>query len=146
VDWPSLVRKYVWDEHKTPYLLSASRLSPRQAWNELFVYSFTLAMLASVAAVLAALGVTAASPVRSSIVALYAVSVVIAAIALGATGWPAAARYCTTAPVAMALGALTGALRPGMSWGEVMAIAAVSVLWLRYAARVVRLTERLRGA
>lgn len=145
MDWPSLVRKYVWDEEKTPYLVAPGRLSPRQARSELFVYGFLLALLASLVAAAVWLGAGPGAPAGSPAVALYAASVALAAIAAGAGGHPLAAAYCATAPVALALSAVTGALRPAMPWSELAVVVAASALWLGYALRVVRVARGLRG-
>jgi FtsH-binding integral membrane protein len=143
VDWPGLVRKYVWDEQRTPYLVRADRLTPGQARSELFVYAFLLAVLAAVVALVAAAG-RAGAP-GSPLATLYALTLLAGAVALGVTGHPAAAAYCATAPVAMGLGALAGVLRPDMAGGERVILMALSGCWLGYAARVVRIALRLSG-
>jgi len=145
VDWPGLVRKYVWDQERTPYLVRSDRLTPGQARSELFAYAFLLGILASVVIVLALAGGERVGALASPAVALYAVTILLGAIALGATGHPTAALYCATAPLALWLGALLGALRPGMPGGERVVLALVSALWLGYAVRVVRIARRLDG-
>jgi hypothetical protein len=45
----------------------------------------------------------------------------------------------------MSLGAVLGLLRPAMTGAEIVGLAALGALWLAYAARVVRMTLRLRG-
>lgn len=143
--WPDLVRKYVWDEEKTPYLVRSGRLRPGQARSELFVYAFLLAILAAVVAVVAATGDDRLGPLASPEVALYALTILAAAIVLGVSGHPAAAAYCATAPVAVGLGALAGVLRPDMAGAETVVLAAFGVLWLGYATRIVRIARRLHG-
>ncbi|MGH7264412.1 MAG: hypothetical protein ACREMB_06085 [Candidatus Rokuibacteriota bacterium] len=145
MDWPSLVRKYVWDAEKTPYLVPADRLTPRQIRNELFVYAFLLAVLAALVLAVTATGARRPGPLASPAVALYALTLLAAAIGLGATGHPAAAAYCASVPVVTGLGALLGLLRPDMTGAERVVLAALSTLWLGYAARVVRIALRLRG-
>jgi pheromone shutdown protein TraB len=145
VDWPGLVRKYVWDEEKTPYLVRSDRLSPRQARSELFVYAFLLAILAAVIAVVAAAGGDRVGLPASPAIALYAGTLLVAAVVLAVSAHPTAAGYCATAPLAVGVAAVLGALRPGMDRGEIVFVAALSLLWLGYAARVVRVARRLRG-
>jgi apolipoprotein N-acyltransferase len=146
VDWPTLVRRYVWSEERTPYLVRPERLTRVQARSELFAYGLLLATLAALVAVVAGLGGQRPGPPAARGVALYAGTVAAAAVALGATAHPAAAWYCATAPLAMALGALAGGLRPDMSGLEVFGFASLAALWLGYAARVVRIARRLHGA
>jgi uncharacterized membrane protein len=145
LDWPTLVRRYVWDEERTPYFVRSDRLTRAQARSELFAYAFFLAILASVVTVLATVGQGRADALASPLVALYAVTIVLAAVGLGVAGHPTAAYYCGTAPVALGLGALAGVLRPGMAGGEMILLAGLSALWLGYAARVVRVARRLHG-
>jgi hypothetical protein len=145
VSWPDLVRKYVWDAEKTPYLVPADHLTPRQIRNELFAYAFLLAVLAALVLALTLAGDPRQGRAASPAGAVYASTLLAAAIALGATGHPAAAYYCATAPVVTGLGAVLGLLRPGMTGAEMVGLAILSVLWLGYAVRVVRIALRLRG-
>lgn len=143
MDWPTLIRRYVWDEEKTPYLVGSSRLTGAQARSELFAYAFLLAILAAVVAAAALLGYGRTGTLAVPGVALYAVSVLAAAILLGTTAPPAAAWYCATAPVALWLAALGGVFRPGMPVGERLLLAVASALWLAYAVRVIRIAGQL---
>lgn len=143
MDWPTLVRRYVWDAERTPYLVRSHRLTSAQARSELFIYAFLLALAAAVVAAAAAVGRGPGGAPASPAAALYAVTILGAAIALGAAGHPSAAWYCATAPLATALAALTGTVRPGMETGERLALAVASALWTVYAIRVVRIARRL---
>jgi hypothetical protein len=144
VDWPRLVRKYVWDEERTPYLVASDRLTPKQIRSELFVYAFMLAILASVVALLAAVGEGIGMAGPAPFVAAYAFTIAVAAMVVGITGHPAAAAYCATAPVAVGLAAAARVLRPGMVTAEAIVIGALSLLWLAYALRAVRVARALR--
>ncbi|MBI2204814.1 MAG: hypothetical protein HYU41_13270 [Candidatus Rokubacteria bacterium] len=144
MDWPGLVRKYVWDEERTPYLVRTDRLTARQARSELFVYAFLLALLAMAVSAIALFGDTwrgGASPVA----AVYALTILAAAVMLGVTGRPAAAAYCATAPLAMVCAAVFGVLRSDMTGAERVVMTAAGILWLGYAARIIRIVRRLGG-
>jgi hypothetical protein len=145
VDWPGLIRRYVWHEERTPYLIRPERLTPGQARSELFVYGLLLATLAAVVAVVSALDRAGGGALASPGVALYAVTLALGAIVLGASGHSLAAWFCATAPVVMELGILAGALRPGMSPNERITLLTLGALWLGYALRVVRITRRLHA-
>ncbi len=43
IAWEKYVRKYVWDDDKTPYFIPASKLKRDQADKEIFLYCFFLA-------------------------------------------------------------------------------------------------------
>jgi hypothetical protein len=145
VDWPGLFRRYVWHEERTPYLVGAERLTPPQARSELFVYGLLLATLASLVAVVSALAGTEPGLLGAPGVALYAATLVLGAIVLGARGHPLAAWFCATAPLVMELGILADALRPGMSANERITLLTLGALWLAYALRVVRIARRLHA-
>lgn len=144
MDWPGLVRRYVWDEQRTPYLVRAERLTAAQARNELFAYAFLLATLSAVMTAAALLGHGHVGGLAAPAVPLYGGTLLVAATALGVAGYVAAAWYSATAPVLLWLVALTGNLRPGMTGGERLAVAVASAVWLAYAVRVVRIARRLR--
>jgi hypothetical protein len=143
-DWPSLVRRYVWHEERTPYLVRAERLTARQARSELFVYGLLLATLASIVAVMSVMDRTGGALAAPG-VALYGVAIALGAIALGAGGHPLAAWLCATAPLLVELGILSGALRPGMTTNERITFLTAGALWLAYALRIVRVARRLHG-
>jgi hypothetical protein len=145
LDWPSLVRRYVWHEERTPYLVRAERLTPGQARSELFVYGLLLATLAAVVAVISILFGPDGTLLASPAVALYALLLVGGAIALGVGGHPRAAWLCATAPLVMELAILARVLRPGASTNERITLLTVGALWLAYALRVVRIARRLHG-
>jgi hypothetical protein len=144
LDWVGLVRRYVWHEERTPYLLRPDRLTRAQARSELFVYAFLLATLSSVVAVAAVSGRLWDRPLGPAI-AIYSGTLAAGAVALGVTWHPLAARYCLTAPLMLALAALAGVARPGMGPGERLVVGALAGLWLAYALRAVRISRSLAG-
>jgi hypothetical protein len=143
VDWPGLVRRYVWHEERTPYLVRTDRLTPGQARSELFVYGLLLAVLASLVAVVSALAGAEAGVLAAPVVALYAAALALAGIVLGVNGHPLAAWFCATAPLIMEFAILGGTFRPGMSTNERITLLTLGALWLAYALRVVRVARRL---
>lgn len=147
MDWPGLVRKYVWDEDRTPYFVGADRLTASQARSELFTYAFLLICLALGVMLIAGFGFgsSRAGALGSPAAAVYAFTLAAAAAVLSLRAQPAAAVYCATAPLGLLLGVLMDAIRPGMSAGEQRVIALVSALWLLYAVRVVRIARRGRA-
>lgn len=145
VNWPSLVKRYVWDDDKTPYLVRPERLTATQARNELFVYAVLLSILAAGLTLVAAVAHARLGPVAAASLVLYGLALAVGAIALGVTGHPAAALACASGPVVMAIAALAGGLRPAMSGAERVVLTAVAIVWLGYAARVVRIARRLHG-
>jgi Flp pilus assembly protein protease CpaA len=134
MDWEKIFKKYVWDEQKTPYLTRVSELTRTQASNELFVYALFLGIFFAVVAMVSLTGV--GHPGRSPGVALYAFSIVCAAILLGATRHYYAAVYCTTAPPAALLYFYLFGFHPNLGAIDHAVIVFVVVIWLRYSFRV----------
>ncbi len=83
MDWEKQFKKYVWDDDKTPYFTPAAKLNRSQAGNEITIYAVFIGTLFCVIAVLANTG--ALPHGRSFAVALYAFSIVCAAIVFGFT-------------------------------------------------------------
>lgn len=141
--WPDLVRKYVWNEEKTPYLTPPGKLSPAQARNELFAYTW---LLGTIFGVLTIVALGRRRPYGDGVafaIAAYAFSVLCGALILGLTRRVAAARYCLTAPVALALIVAAGALGPYAGALGTLLLLVVMLAWLRYAVRVVAVAQAL---
>jgi hypothetical protein len=140
-DPPSLLKRYVWDDDKTPYLVRPDRMSAEQAWSELFAYT----VLLTAAATIVALGALAGGALGGPAAGTYAITVGAAALVLGARGHDLAARYSATAPVVLALGVLGDVVRPGMGFTERLVLLVGCALWLAYACRGVRVARRARA-
>ena len=98
MNWESFVKRYVWDDDRTPYLVRVGRITRRQADYEIYVYTVFLGVLFAVVTIAALAG--ALPQGRSEAVALYGFSVVCAAILFGATKHLWAALYCSAVPLA----------------------------------------------
>src|SRR5688572_9123185 len=140
-DPPSLLKRYVWDDDKTPYLVRPERMSAEQAWSELFAYT----VLLTAGATIVALGALAGGALGGPVAGLYAVTVGAAALLLGARGHDLAARYCVSAPAMLAIGVLADVVRPGMGFTERLVLLIGCALWLAYACRAVRVARRARA-
>jgi len=133
------VRKYVWSDEKTPYLVKVGRLTRRQARNELFVFSVLIAAFFFTAGMAALLG---ASIVANSLgVAVYSFAICSVAIALAATQHPAAAIACATAPPAVLAYLLISGFPPQLHLLDQLLISAILLALWAYTARVVRITR-----
>jgi hypothetical protein len=142
LDWEKLVKRYVWHDERTPYLVRVARLSPAQARYELFAYAVFMAVLFGVLA-LAALS-PRAPHAGAAIVPIYAFSVLCAAVILGATRHPGAALWCAVAPLgALAYFAAFG-FHPGLEAPDRVVLVVVVLAWLAYGARVVAIARAMR--
>ncbi|NKC12741.1 MAG: hypothetical protein GKR94_11240 [Gammaproteobacteria bacterium] len=140
MDFDKFLKKYVWDDNKTPYLTPADALTREQIHYEAGAYAVFLTLLFSAVALTLTIG-AAATP-RSTGGALYAFSVACAGIVLGFTRHQYAALYAASAPLATVLYLLAEGLRP--SWGtiDVVFVALFIGAWIAYSIRVLRMTRR----
>ncbi len=101
MSWDKFVKRYVWDDTKTPYFVRVAKLTKVQAGYEIFSYSLFLAVLFAVISI-ASLSDQAPQG-RSDVVSIYAFCVVCGAIVLAMTKSSAAAHVCASAPLAARL-------------------------------------------
>lgn len=141
MDWPGLVRRYVWSAEKTPYLTAAARVSPAQARNELGLYAWFLAMVTAFVAIAALAGAHRHGRWIAWALALYALSVVASAIVLGLTARRWAAVYSMGAPLVVAVATAAGVLGPGLATVDRAIILLVCGAWLAYGVRVTRVAR-----
>ncbi len=153
--WYDYIKKYAWDDDRTPYLTRVDTLTGFQAQKEIFVYALFLAILFAIVT-LASLAGTRLEPdhqpleialagtprsERSPAIALYGFTVFAAALWLGIGKHPYAAMYCATAPVAAFLYVLGDGLQADLEPMEKLLLIAFTVLWGWYALRVVAIAR-----
>lgn len=137
------VRKYVWSDEKTPYLVKVGRLTRRQARSELFAFSVLIAAFFFAAGMAALLG---ASIVGGSLgAALYSFAICSAAIALAVTQHPAAAMACATAPPVVLIFLLIKGFPAQLHLLDKVVISAILLALWAYTARVVRIARAYPG-
>ncbi len=135
MDWEKHFKKYVWDDDKTPYFTPVAKLNRSQAGNEITIYALFIGTLFCVIAVLANTG--ALPHGRSFAVALYAFTMVCAAIVFGFTKHYFVAWYCGLAPVAALVYFYLFGFHPNSGAVDHVVILVIVGLWLRYSWRVI---------
>ena len=139
MDWPSYLKKYVWDDDKTPYFTAVHRLNRSQAGNELFSYTFFIALLF---AIISIISLTENAPHgKSTAVALYAFSVSCGAVLFGLTKYVYAATYFAMAPLATLVYFFFWGFPPNLATVDECVLIAVSLGLLRYAVRFVAIAK-----
>jgi hypothetical protein len=139
MNWESFIKRYIWDDDRTPYLVRIGRITRRQADYEIYLYTVFLGVLFAVATLAALAG--ALPQGRSEAVALYGFSVVCAAILFGATKhlWPAL--YCSAVPLAVLFYFFTHGFAPHLGAIDRIVLIAVALIFLRYSMRIVALAK-----
>ena len=130
--WESWIKRYVWDDERTPYLVAPERMTKRQADYEIFAYSVFLSCLFFIAALASA---------SSTPVTLYTLSVLASAVILGFTKHASAAAYSATAPIAAALYLALGGFPGDLGMLDYIVITALIVLWAAYSFRVISIAK-----
>lgn len=138
-EWEKFVKRYVWNDERTPYFTRVANLTRRQAHYELFGYALFVGVLSGVLS-LASLSTELAHGDHAW-VSLYAFSVCCAAILLGATRHAWAAFWCGGAPLAtLGYFALYG-FQPGLETPDKILICALLVGWSFYARRALAIAR-----
>ena len=103
VVWEKYVKKYVWDEDKTPYFIPASKLKRDQANKEIFLYCFFLAVPATLLVASFVSAFLARGELANLSLGLYAASILICAAYLNLKKSTTAALFAISAPVVLLL-------------------------------------------
>lgn len=139
MDWESFIKRYVWDDEKTPYFIRVDKLNKGQAGNELLTYTFFIALLF---AIISIISLTENAPHgRSFPVALYAFSVSCSAVLFGVTKHVHAAYYFALAPLATLLYLGFGGFPPNLASIDKLFLVGVCLALLRYSMRVVAIAK-----
>jgi hypothetical protein len=144
-NWYTFIRKYVWNDDKTPYLIKVDKLNRRQARSELFIYVWFLASLYGMWTLVAIVKLMPAGDLMATALTFYCLSMFLTALFFGLTKNAYAALYRVSAPVMACLILVTNALATQLSTLDKWAVATVCLLWLRYTWRVLAITRAFDG-
>ena len=139
LDWENLFKRYVWDDRTTPYFVPLARLNRHQADNEILAYCLFMGILFGVVALTSMSGATPHG--RSPIMALYGITVVLAAIAFGIAKNYLAALYLSATPLAGLVYLLIYGFRTDRHLVDTLLVALVVLLLLWYSLRVIGLAR-----
>jgi hypothetical protein len=133
------IRKYVWDDERTPYLVPVARMTRRQADYELHAYAVFVGILFGLVAGAALLSQD--PQIRSEGVAVYGFTVACAALIFGFTKAVPAAWYCAVTPIAALLYFFLYGFHPSLSAIDHAFLIVFGVIWFRYSLRVVSIAQ-----
>ena len=141
-DWHHYLQKYIWDDAKTPYLISLAKLTQPQANNEVFLYALALSVPAALLGA-AVVGHSLEHGIgKLALAGIYALSVCVAAGWLHLSKSPFAAFYSMPVPVVVLVYLLVQGFHPRLGWIDQLLIVAVLLLWLRYTFRIAAIARR----
>lgn len=137
-------RKYVWDDERTPYLVSVARLTRRQIEYEMRFYAVITGLLFGLISLAALSNSLPHGSARG--VSLYAFTQVCAALLLGATRSTWAALYCASAPLAALVYFAVFGFHPNLDAADKSLLLAAMVLWFVYCGRLVAIARAYAGS
>ncbi len=139
MSWEKFIKRYVWDDIKTPYFVRVAKLTKVQATYEIFSYSLFLAILF---AVISIVSLSDQAPQgRSEVVSIYGFCVVCGAIILATTKSSPAAHVCASAPLAALLYFFIKGFPAGLGTIDKWVLVAVTLGLLVYSTRVVAMAK-----
>ena len=141
VVWEKYVRKYVWDDDKTPYFIAASKLKQDQANKEIFLYCFFLATPAAMIVIAFARVLYEHGAIGNFALGVYGASILICAAFLHFRKSVTAALYAIGAPIVVLLYFAINGFPPKLHLVEQSGMVIVVLLWLRYTFRVVAIAK-----
>jgi hypothetical protein len=141
--WEKFIKRYIWDDERTPYFVPATRLTRLQADYEIFAFTLFLGILFGLVGLVALVALPGVVAGRGSeAVALYAFTVVCASIIFGMTKAPLAGYWCAGASLAGTFIYLISGFGAGLGWIDHVLIIGVMAVWLRYSQRIATVARR----
>jgi hypothetical protein len=137
------IRKYVWDDERTPYFVPVARMTRRQADYELHAYAVFVGLL--FAMVTGGALLSQDPQIRSDAVAVYGFTVVCATIIFGFIKTVSAAWYCAVAPLVALLYFFLYGFHPNLSAIDHAVLIGFALAWLRYSLRVIAIARAYPG-
>ncbi len=139
MSWDKYVKRYVWDDNRTPYFVAVPKLNRSQADYELFAYTLFIALLF---AAISIIFLSERAPHgRSYGVSLYGLSILCGAVLFGVTRQVHTAYYLALAPVAALGYFLFVGFPPGLANLDKLLLVCVALAFLRYSMRVVAIAK-----
>ena len=140
MDWDKYLKRYVWDDDKTPYFVATSKLNRRQAENEIRAYAILIGFLF---ALLAVFSLSSHAPMGRSVGAsFYALTMVFGCLLLGATRHYYVAVYCALAPLAIVVFLSINGFPPKMAAVDHIVVGTVLIAWGAYSFRLASIVRR----
>lgn len=139
VHWDNFLKRYIWSDQTTPYLVSVGELTRRQARNEFFAYAVFLGFLFGIAALIT---LSPQAPGgRSTGMSLFSFVMVCGAVMLATTQHYWAALVCSATAPGTLIWLYLFAEHPGLSAIDDAVIVIFALLWMRYGLRVINIAR-----
>ncbi|MEM7408266.1 MAG: hypothetical protein AAF458_23455 [Pseudomonadota bacterium] len=134
------LKRYVWDDEKTPYFTPSRKLNRRQAHFEALAYSVFVCVLFGAVALASLTG--AGGQPRAEGVALYGFTIICAGVIFGFTKHYYAALWLSTAPAGAIGYLLVYGFKPKWAGIDQAVVIAFVLVWIFYSIRIVAIGRR----
>jgi len=141
VGWYNFIKRYVWDDSRTPYLIKPINLNRYQADKELYIYALFLTILFSTAAFFFLLKYRSSGFGEFLLGGVFSLLVVGCAILLTREKITGAAWLLTGAPVSAFFYVFFDGLPREITFLEKMLLLVICALWAVYSRRVIRICQ-----
>ena len=140
MDWDKYLKRYVWDDDKTPYFISTSKLNRRQAEYEFRAFGILVGFLF---VLLTILTLSSQAPMGRSVGAsFYSMTMVVGCIGLNYTRNYLVAVYCALAPLAIVIYLSLHGFPPKMAMVDHVVVGSLLLAWGGYSFRLVSIAKR----
>ena len=134
------LKRYVWDDEKTPYFTPSSRLYRTQAHYEALAYSVFIGILFTAVALTAMTG--AAGQERETGPVIFGFTMICAAVIFGFTKNYFAALWLSSAPIAAIAYFVLYGFKPKWATIDQIVILGFVAVWILYSIRIVSIGRR----
>ena len=140
MDWDKYLKRYVWDDDKTPYFISVAKLNRRQAEYEIKAFAILCGFLF---ALLCIFSLSPDTPMGRSVGAsFYSMTMVFGCILLTASRSYYVAVYCALAPVWVVGFILLYGFPPKLAAVDHIVVSLFLAVWSAYSYRLTRVAKR----
>lgn len=142
MDWYHYLKKYVWDEDKTPFLVAVDKLNKTQADSEIFLYALFVAVPGGLLGAAAVAHGLRSGLDELALIGAYGFSLCLAAALLHKRKHLLSALYTVSGPLVLFGYLILWGFHPNLAWIDKIVLVAVLLLCLRYTVRIVAIVRR----
>ena len=142
MNFDDFVRKYIWDDEKTPYFKRVRKLTKSQADNEIMIYAVFVGGIFLIMELISASEWSKGGELNTGIIAFFSALMFGAAIVLWRRKDVRAAWICLAAPIGTAMNFLFDGMHGELGDVDRYLLIGFCLLWLRYGVRVISICLR----
>ena len=139
-NFDKFLKRYVWDDDKTPYFTPSHKLNRKQANYEAFAYALFISILFLAVSLASMTG--AGDTERATGPAIFGFTMICAAVVFGFTKNYYAALWLSVAPIGALAYFFIYGFKPRWEWIDQLVVMAFVIGWIFYSIRIVAIGRR----